>query len=96
MTAETVRNLPDLGDWDCSDTTLVAEFRLPGFLAAATFASAIAAAADAVDHHPDLSISHPGLVRVVLTTHATGGLTTADVDLARRISTLARTVRRGE
>jgi 4a-hydroxytetrahydrobiopterin dehydratase len=35
-------------------------------------------------------VRYPGRVRVSLTTHATGGLTTADVDLAREVSRLAR------
>jgi 4a-hydroxytetrahydrobiopterin dehydratase len=54
--------------------------------------SLIAAAAESHVHHPDLAVRYPGTVRVVLTTHATGGLTTLDVDLAREVSRLAASV----
>jgi 4a-hydroxytetrahydrobiopterin dehydratase len=40
-------------------------------------------------HHPDVELRYPGRVHVLLTTHATGGLTTLDVDVARAISAAA-------
>ena len=41
------------------------------------------------DHHPDIDVRYPDLVRVLLYTHAVGALTTTDVDLARTISAIA-------
>lgn len=78
-----------LDDWRVVDQTAEARFRAPSFPAAGRLVAAIADAAEAADHHPDLSLAYPGIVRVELTTHAVGGLSTHDVDLARHISELA-------
>lgn len=84
--------LDGLTDWRINVNTIRAVFATKNFATAASLSSAIAAAADAADHHPDIEIRYPGIVRVSLTTHATGGLTTLDVDLARVISRLAEGV----
>ena len=42
-----------------------------------------------LQHHPDVDLRYPNIVRVVLTTHATGGVTALDVALAREVSSLA-------
>ncbi len=76
-------------DWRFVLGTIRAEFALDSFPAGAALVAAIAGAAEAAVHHPDVSLRYPGVVRVVLTTHATGGLTTLDVELARTISALA-------
>lgn len=81
--------LDGLGDWRAILGRIEATFRAPGFSAGTAFANVVAAAADAADHHPDIDVRYPGRVRVALMTHATGGLTTLDVDLARTISRLA-------
>lgn len=78
-----------LDDWRFVLNAIHAEFALDSFPAGAALVSAIAAAAEEAVHHPDVSLRYPGVVRVLLTTHAAGGLTTLDVDLARTISTLA-------
>ena len=79
----------DLPDWRVLLGRIEATFVAPSFAPAAKFVGQIVAAADSADHHPDLDLRYPGRVHVALTTHATGGLTTADVDLARTISALA-------
>ncbi len=78
-----------LDDWRVVVDTLQAQFRAPSFPGATALAARIAEAAEAANHHPDLDIRYPGRVRVVLTTHHTGGLTTLDAELARTISALA-------
>jgi 4a-hydroxytetrahydrobiopterin dehydratase len=77
-------------DWRFVLGMIVAEFVLPTFPAGAALVSAIADAAESAGHHPDVELTYPGRVRVQLTTHAVDGLTTRDLDLARRISALAR------
>jgi 4a-hydroxytetrahydrobiopterin dehydratase len=52
------------------------------------FADRIAAAADEMNHHPDLTITYPR-VHVLLTTHDADGLSANDVALARAISKIA-------
>jgi len=81
--------LGGLADWQYVGRTIRARFRAPSYAAAAGLVPAIAAAADAAEHHPDVELSYPGVVAVVLTTHATSGVTTHDVELARAISALA-------
>lgn len=81
--------LEGLDDWRYLLGSIQADFRAGSFPAAASLTSAIAAAAEKAGHHPDLSVRYPDRLRVVLTTHAVGGLTTLDVDLAREISGLA-------
>jgi 4a-hydroxytetrahydrobiopterin dehydratase len=79
-----------VGDWTVVDGPAVAAvFRAPTYLAGAELVKAIAEIAEAQQHHPDMEIRYPGTVHVALTTHATGGLTTLDVDVARQISAAA-------
>jgi len=66
-----------------------AQFTAPSFGAAGALTAVIAAAADAVDHHPDIDLRYPGVVRISLSTHAIGGLSNEDVEFARRVSQLA-------
>lgn len=79
-----------LEDWRFVLNHLRVDLRAGSFRAAGALASAIADLADAADHHPDLSLGYPDRVRIALTTHSAGGVTTADVALAREISDLAR------
>ena len=44
-----------------------------------------AEAATTANHHPDIHVERYKTVRIVLTTHATGGISDADVALARTI-----------
>ncbi|MGQ0552963.1 MAG: 4a-hydroxytetrahydrobiopterin dehydratase [Planctomycetota bacterium] len=62
--------------------------RFPDFATALTFVNALAAEAEALNHHPDLTLKW-GQVGIVLTTHSAGGLTRKDFTLAARISRLA-------
>ena len=80
---------PTLAEWRVLVYALHGDFVAPGFSAGAALVQAIAEAADAADHHPDVDLCYPGRVHVALTTHAVGGLSDADVALARTISALA-------
>lgn len=89
VTAEELTAAEGLADWRVVLRTAEAHFRAPSFPAAGRLVAAIADAAEEADHHPDLSLTYPGRVRVVLTTHAVDGLSTHDIGLARKISGLA-------
>ncbi len=91
ITAEELAALEGLDDWRFVLGAIHADFRAGSYPAAAVLVSAITAAAELAVHHPDIDIRYPDRVRVALTTHATGGLTTHDVDLAREISRIAST-----
>ena len=45
----------------------------------------IAEAAEAANHHPDILIHGWNRVRLTLSTHSVGGLTQADLDMARTL-----------
>jgi 4a-hydroxytetrahydrobiopterin dehydratase len=80
----------DLPDWRYLLSRLEARFEAGSFRAAAALVEAIADAADAADHHPDVDLRYPGRLRVVLSTHAAGGaVTDLDLMLAATISRLA-------
>ncbi|MDO8361484.1 MAG: VOC family protein [Actinomycetota bacterium] len=81
--------LEGLDDWRFLLGAVHAHFRTGSFGAAAELAKGIAAAADAAEHHPDIDIRYPDRVHVVLSTHATGGLSTLDAALGLQISALA-------
>lgn len=57
------------------------EFRFDNFSSAMAFASRVGEAADAADHHPEITVSW-GKVRVVWWSHDAGGVTERDVSLA--------------
>lgn len=89
LSPDDVSTSDGLEDWRVITGTLQAEYLVRPFLSAARLVTSIADAAEALDHHPDVHLRYPGRVRVVLSTHAIGGLSTIDVDLARQISAIA-------
>lgn len=89
ITAAEFAALPGLDDWRYVLGEIQGQFRAPSFGAAGSLVGVIAAAADAADHHPDLDLHYPGVVRVQLSTHAVGGLSNEDVAFAHRVSQLA-------
>jgi 4a-hydroxytetrahydrobiopterin dehydratase len=58
------------------------------FVTGLDLVNAIGAAAEAMNHHPDLDLRY-GHLDVALSSHDVGGITERDVTLARRISQLA-------
>jgi 4a-hydroxytetrahydrobiopterin dehydratase len=87
-----VAALDVLTEWRVVEHSLVATFRADSFTTGGHLVAAIAAAADAADHHPDVDLRFPGLVHVLLTTHDSGGLTRRDVEVAGTVSALAARV----
>jgi 4a-hydroxytetrahydrobiopterin dehydratase len=89
ISAEQWSAIAELSDWRHQGDRVEASYRAPSFAEAGRLAAAIAGTADELDHHPDLDLRYPGVVRVTLSSHSAGGVTQADVDLARRIVELA-------
>ncbi len=81
-----------LTGWSYDAGTIRAEYVAASYPGATALAHRIADAAEAAEHHPDMHIRYPGKLEVILTTHAVNGLTTLDLDLARRIDELAADV----
>jgi 4a-hydroxytetrahydrobiopterin dehydratase len=79
----------DLGDWRKLAQALHARFLTRNFAAGLDFVTAITAAAEAANHHPDVTLTYP-FVDIKLLSHDVSGITERDVDLARQISAIAR------
>ncbi len=79
-----------LDDWRKLAQGLHARYRIADFGAGAAFAVAVAEAAAAAGHYPDLKVTD-GVVDVSLCTRDDGlWVTEKDVDMARKISVIAR------
>jgi 4a-hydroxytetrahydrobiopterin dehydratase len=82
-------------NWVREGDVLVATVKLHDFAAALEFVNAVAAAAEAANHHPDIDIRW-NTVRLALTTHDSEGLTLLDLALAAAIDRLRPDVRDGD
>jgi 4a-hydroxytetrahydrobiopterin dehydratase len=75
--------------WRREGAALTKTFTFKGFKGAMAFANRVAEAANAANHHPDIHVEDYRTVRIVLTTHSAGGITDADIALARAIDAVA-------
>jgi 4a-hydroxytetrahydrobiopterin dehydratase len=80
--------LVDLPGWVGSTTLIEREFTAPDFPTGIQLVVHAGEAAEELDHHPDIDVRWVR-VRFVLSTHSAGGVTTLDIELARRISDYA-------
>ena len=80
--------LDGLPGWTLGDDAIHREYRFGGFREAIEFINRVADAADAADHHPELTNVY-STVSVTLTTHDAGGVTEKDLALARDIERAA-------
>ena len=77
-----------LPGWRFDHGALRKRFAFRGFTAAMAFIDRMAEVAKASRHHPDFCC-HYDTVDVVVTTHSAGGVTAADLSLARAIEAVA-------
>jgi 4a-hydroxytetrahydrobiopterin dehydratase len=82
--AEAEEALAGLQQWRLDDGRLFREFSFDDFVGAFGFMTRVALIAQAMDHHPDWTNVY-NVVRVHLTTHDLGGVSTWDVRLASRM-----------
>ncbi len=80
--------LDALPGWERADAAITRQYRLDGFAGAIAFVVRLSYVAEAADHHPDVDIRYDK-VRITLSTHSEGGVTSKDVALARVIEALA-------
>ena len=71
--------------WERDGDAIVREREFEDFAAAIRFVDAVAAAAEAAGHHPDILVHGWNKVRLMLSTHSEGGITRADLDMARTL-----------
>lgn len=78
----------DATEWRREGDSIVLDREFDGFAAAWEFASAVAAAAERANHHPDILVHGWNRARVTLSTHSAGGITALDLDLAAAIDSI--------
>ena len=74
--------------WRREGDQIVRDVKLADFAEAMRLVNAVAAEAEAANHHPDILVHGWNRVRLSVTNHAEGGLTDADFALAKRIDSL--------
>ena len=79
--------LAELNGWERQGDTITKTFKRGDFVGSVEFVRKLVEPAEDMGHHPDLSLSWDE-VRISITTHAAGGLTENDFELAKRIDAL--------
>jgi 4a-hydroxytetrahydrobiopterin dehydratase len=79
--------LAELKGWRREGVHIVRSWAFGDFDGAMAFINAVADVARALDHHPDLTNVFDR-VTLAVTTHDAGGLTSLDVEFARRVNAL--------
>lgn len=74
-------------EWSETGGAIQRTYQFPDFAAAMRFVNAVAGAADAMDHHPDILVRY-NKVTLTLSTHDAGGITHKDFDLAAQCDEL--------
>jgi 4a-hydroxytetrahydrobiopterin dehydratase len=86
--AELAEALRRLSGWTREGNAITKRYQFPDFRAAMWFMNAVAAVADAMDHHPDWCNVY-NRVTVTLSTHDAGGVTEKDIALAEAMDRAA-------
>ena len=76
--------------WIIDNKTIKKEFKFDNFIDAFGFMSKVALLSEKMDHHPDWQNTY-NKVKINLTTHDKGGITTNDTKLAESIDKLIYT-----
>lgn len=85
--AEVEYALGGISGWARAGGTITKTFTFPAFLDGIRWVQQVAAAAEQLDHHPDLDIRYTKIT-ATLSTHSAGGLTRLDFDLAKAMDAL--------
>ncbi len=80
--------LAELPGWERAGEAIARTFDRGDFVGSVRFVESLVNPAEAMGHHPDLEISW-SKVKVTISTHAEGGLTDADFELAAKVDALA-------
>jgi 4a-hydroxytetrahydrobiopterin dehydratase len=87
--AEIDRALGDLDGWTREGDSIRRTVACADFRGAIALVNAVADAAEAADHHPDIELRRYKRVTFTLSTHAAKAITRRDVELAAEIDRLA-------
>jgi len=86
--SEVQERLARLSAWKRAGEAIEKSFKRGDFVGAVKFVSSLVEPAEAMNHHPGVSISWD-TVTVTISTHSEGGLTGSDFELAAKIDALA-------
>ncbi len=86
--AEIQNALNSLPGWGQNGKQIERVFQFPDFKEAMKFVNRIADAAEAAQHHPDITINY-NKVTLALVSHDSGGVTGRDVKMAGKINEVA-------
>lgn len=87
--AELNSALSQLEGWSLKDGKLHRQYQFASFIEAFGFMSSVALVAESMGHHPEWFNVY-NRVTIDLTTHDSGGITSKDVDLAKKANELAK------
>ena len=82
---EVSANLRKVSGWKLQGKRITKTFIFEDFMQVIRFVNRLAKIAESMDHHPDISINY-NKIRLSLTTHDEGGLTSKDFRLAAKIN----------
>jgi 4a-hydroxytetrahydrobiopterin dehydratase len=80
--------LKELDGWRQRGEYIVKSFDRGDFVGSVKFVDSMVEPAEEMSHHPDIAISW-SQVEVALSTHAEGGVTESDFELAKKVEALA-------
>ena len=86
--AELLQALQNLPGWNVNGNVIERVFEFSNFVEAMGFVNRIAEAAEAVNHHPDITINY-NKVKLSLTSHDSGGVTQRDLRMAGKINEIS-------
>ncbi|MCH7568818.1 MAG: 4a-hydroxytetrahydrobiopterin dehydratase [Nanoarchaeota archaeon] len=85
--SEITKTMKELENWSLEDNTIVKISEFKDFKEALDFVNKVGEIAEKHGHHPDIIINY-NKVRLILTTHSSGGLTEKDFEVAKEIDSL--------
>lgn len=84
LSAEQIaKRLAQTPEWSELNDSIQRTYQFKDFAGSMRFVNAVAALAEAMDHHPDILVRY-NKVTLTLSTHDAGGITTKDFDLAAK------------
>lgn len=83
--AEIQQALGGLPDWKQHGAAIERSYQFADFVQAMRFVNRVAEAAEAANHHPDITINY-NRVKLSLTSHDSGGVTRRDVRMAETLN----------
>jgi 4a-hydroxytetrahydrobiopterin dehydratase len=85
LSQDAVREAIADSEWTLDGEAIVRDHEFDDFAAALAYVNRVGEAAERENHHPDILIHGWNQVRLTLSTHSAGGITQADLDMARTL-----------